>query len=200
MKDIGFAAGLRQVIWVLGVATFGGGIAAEAQVVPEFRLADSTELASAIVVGHRVALPQQSIGHTLDVLTATQIAQLPVATVTEALQYVPGLDLRQRGPRGVQADLSIRGGSFEQVLVLVDGIKLTDPQTGHHTLNIPVPLENVERIEVLKGPGARLYGQNAFAGAINIVTKAAAGDAVQLSAERRQLRLGTSGGSGQPAP
>ncbi|MCB0663984.1 MAG: TonB-dependent receptor, partial [Saprospiraceae bacterium] len=75
------------------------------------------------------------------------------------------------GIHGVQSDLSIRGSSFDQVLVLINGVKISDPQTGHHMMNLPVDIENIERIEVLKGPGARIYGQNAFAGAINIVTK-----------------------------
>ena len=132
---------------------------------------DSLDLPRAVVVGNRAEVALQSVGHTFDVLTGAELERLPINTVAEALQFVPGLDLRQRGPLGVQADLSIRGGTFDQVLVLINGIRMADPQTGHHVLNIPIPLENVERIEVLKGPGARLYGQNAFAGAINIVTK-----------------------------
>ena len=132
---------------------------------------DSLDLPEAVVVGNRAEVALQSVGHTFDVISGAELERLPVNSVAEALQFVLGLDLRQRGPMGVQADLSIRGGTFDQVLVLINGIRMADPQTGHHVLNIPVPLENVERIEVLKGPGARLYGQNAFAGAINIVTK-----------------------------
>ncbi len=150
---------------------------------------DSLDLPEAVVLGSRDAVPLQSIGHSFDVLTRTQLAELPISSVTEALQYLPGLDLRQRGPKGVQADLSIRGGTFDQVLVLVNGIKLSDPQTGHHVLNVPVPLENVERIEVLKGPGARLYGQNAFAGAVNIVTRPGAETATNLRGELGQNGL-----------
>ena len=157
--------------------------ALHAQVLPDLKLADSTDLPIAVVVGNRAPVSERQVGHTLEVLTAEELARLPVATVAEALQFVGGLDLRQRGPRGVQADLSIRGGTFEQVLVLIDGVKLTDPQTGHHTLNIPVPLANVARIEVLKGPGARLYGQNAFAGVINVVTKVAGADGVEIGVE-----------------
>ena len=88
-----------------------------------------------------------------------------------ALQYFAGIDIRQRGANGVQADAGIRGSTFDQVLVLINGIKISDLQTGHHSLNLPIDIENIERIEVLKGPGARIFGQNAFAGAINIITK-----------------------------
>jgi iron complex outermembrane receptor protein len=84
--------------------------------------------------------------------------------------YVPAVDIRQRGPVGVQADIGIRGGNFEQTLVLINGIKLTDPQTGHHSLNVPANFSNLKRVEVLKGPGARIYGQNAFSGAVNLIT------------------------------
>lgn len=151
---------------------------------------DSLDLPGAIVVANRAPVDRQSVGHTLDIITKTQLESLPISSVAEALQYVGGLDVRQRGPRGVQADLSIRGGTFDQVLILVNGIRLSDPQTGHHVLNIPVPLEHVERIEVLKGPGARLYGQNAFAGAINIITKPEKEQVVGLRAELGENGLG----------
>jgi iron complex outermembrane receptor protein len=81
------------------------------------------------------------------------------------------VDVRRRGVSGVQADISIRGGGFDQSLLLINGINLSDIQTGHHLMNIPINVEDIERIEILKGPGARVYGQNAFSGAINIVTK-----------------------------
>ncbi len=65
----------------------------------------------------------------------------------------------------------IRGGSFDQTLLLVDGIKVDDAQTGHHTMNLALPIEVIKRIEIIKGPAARIFGQNAFNGAINIITK-----------------------------
>lgn len=107
----------------------------------------------------------------VDVLSKDEIKRMPVNNIGALLQYIGGIDIRQRGPNGVQSDLSLRGGSFEQVLILINGIKVIDPQTGHHVMNLPIDLEVIERIEVIKGPAARIYGQNAFAGAINIVTK-----------------------------
>jgi iron complex outermembrane receptor protein len=82
--------------------------------------------------------------------------------------------LRQRGPNGVQADIQIQGGTFDQVLVLIDGVRLTDPQTGHHMLNLMVPPEAIERIEIIKGAAARRYGINALSGVVNIVTQKSA--------------------------
>ena len=89
------------------------------------------------------------------------------------MQQITGLDIRRRGAGGVQADLYIRGGGFDQTLLLIDGMKMDDSQTGHHTLNMLLPVHLIERVEIIKGTAARIYGQNAFNGAINIVTKSA---------------------------
>ncbi|MEQ9438887.1 MAG: TonB-dependent receptor [Cyclobacteriaceae bacterium] len=135
---------------------------------------DSTrtiELANVIISENRMQTPFSESARSIHVITRETIETSPAQSINELLSYVPGVDIRQRGPAGVQADLRIRGGTFEQVLVLVNGVKMSDPQTGHHLLNLPLDRNNIERIEVLKGPGARVYGQNAFAGAINIVTK-----------------------------
>jgi iron complex outermembrane receptor protein len=91
--------------------------------------------------------------------------------MADLLETVSGVDMRQRGGHGVQADVGIRGSSFEQTLILIDGVNASDAQTGHHNLDLPVNLEDVERIEILKGPGARVYGHNAMAGVINIITR-----------------------------
>ncbi|MFN6377682.1 MAG: TonB-dependent receptor plug domain-containing protein [Flavobacteriales bacterium] len=117
-------------------------------------------------------------GRNVEVITAKEIAKLPVQTVNEALAYLAGVDVRQRGPIGGQADISMLGGTFEQVLILVNGIPMRDPQTGHHTMNLPVDLQMIERIEVIKGTASRTYGANAMNGAINIVTKDPASERV----------------------
>lgn len=135
---------------------------------------DSTktvELENITVSGNRLSIPFDESSRNITVLKDRKIKNLPAESIPGILAYVPGVDIRQRGPVGVQADIGIRGGSFEQTLVLVNGMKLTDPQTGHHLLNLPFNFNNIARIEVLKGPGARIYGQNAFSGAVNFVTK-----------------------------
>ena len=138
-----------------------------------FAQLDSTSynLENVVVKTNRIQIPFSDASRSIDIITTAQLEAAPVESIAEALQYYSGIDIRQRGVHGVQADASIRGGTFEQVLILINGIKMVDPQTGHHALNIPVHLQDIERIEILKGPGARIYGQNAFSGAINIITK-----------------------------
>ena len=101
-------------------------------------------------------------------MTAEEVQLLPVKTVADLMQYMPGVDVRQRGASGVQMDPSVRGGSAKQVKVLLNGIDMTDPQTEHYTMDIPVDAQMIERIEVLQGTN---YAIDAFSGAINIVTK-----------------------------
>ena len=91
-------------------------------------------------------------------------------SLVDVLQLDPSIDLQERAPDGVQTDLSIRGSSFGQTLVLLNGQRLNDVQSGHHDMDIPVPLDAVERIEVLRGSGSTMYGSDAVGGAINIIT------------------------------
>lgn len=110
------------------------------------------------------------LGRVIYSINQKQIQTLPVRNIDELLETITGIDIRNRGVGNTQADISIRGGSFDQVLILLNGVNITDPQTGHHNLNIPVDLADVARIELLQGSSARLLGPNAFSGAINIVT------------------------------
>ena len=90
---------------------------------------------------------------------------------TDFLRQDPSLNLQARSPNGVQADLSIRGTTFEQSLILLNGLRINDPETGHLNLDIPVPLEAISRIEVLHGSGSTFYGSDAIGGAINLITQ-----------------------------
>ncbi len=123
-----------------------------------------------VIQENRIQLPFSKQSRNISLVDRQQIETTPARSLPEVLAFVPGVDIRQRGVTGVQADISIRGGSFDQTLMLVNGIKLSDPQTGHHTMNIPVPLVNIDRVEVLKGPASRIFGQNAYTGAVNVIT------------------------------
>ena len=123
-----------------------------------------------------ISSPRIEISNTdnsISILTISneEIQKSTATSISELLQQVAGLDIRRRGAEGMQADLYIRGGSFDQTLLLIDGIKVEDPQTGHHTMNMTIPLGVIEKIEIIKGSASRIYGQNAFTGAVNIVTK-----------------------------
>ena len=133
--------------------------------------AQETVLDEVIVSSPRIELSMGQQSRSVTTITAKEIAESGANTLIDVLSDVAGIELRSRGAQDVQSDIYIRGGGFDQVLLLIDGIKVDNPQTGHHTLNAILPIEMIERVEILKGAAGRVYGQNAFSGAINIVTK-----------------------------
>jgi len=142
---------------------------------------DTVKLKEVSVTSNRITLPFSKTSRTITILTSDDILKHPASNVADLLQDVAGIDVRRRGTDGMQSDLYIRGGNFDQSLVLIDGVKMDDVQTGHHTMNAIISLENIERIEIIKGPAARIYGQNAFAGAVNIVTKNVVSNSLNLN-------------------
>jgi len=126
------------------------------------------------VVASRIAEQAAETGRREIVLTRSEIAALPVQTVQDVLAVLPGVGLTRRGTRGVQGDLNLRGSTFEQALVLVNGVRVNNPQTGHHSLDLFLPAAAIERVEVLYGAGSAVHGPDAFGGAVNIVTGAPA--------------------------
>lgn len=124
-----------------------------------------------VVTASRVPLELSNVARTVDVMHAHDLQRLPVRSIQDALVFVPGVDLRTRGPYGAQSDVSIRGGSYEQTTVLLNGMRLTDPQTGHHQLNLPLAPLDIDRIEVVKGGASRLFGPGAMDGVVNIIPR-----------------------------
>src|SRR5688572_6910132 len=110
----------------------------------------TTVIDSVVVKENRLQSLFRNQNRNIQILDKAQILMLPVRSTAELLSYVTGADLRQRGPWGAQADISIDGSTFDQVLVLVNGVKMSDPQTGHHTLNLPIPISSIDHIEVLR--------------------------------------------------
>ncbi len=149
------------------------------------------ELDTLPVLGSRVSaeLPQRT--RAVQILDRLALDDLPARNVAEALRWAVGVELGERS--AAQSDLSIRGAGFEQVLVLVNGVRMTDPQTGHFNLNLTVPLDRVERIEILRGPASALYGGDAVGGVVNVVTR----DAPAWAASVEGGSFGTISGGGE---
>ena len=123
-----------------------------------------------VTAQHAPALKSQ-IMRVVQVVNRKEIERSPYTDMASLLSSLGGVDIRSRGSYGMQADVSIRGGTFDQALILLNGINITDPQTGHHSLNLPLNFDDIARVEVLHGGGARLFGPNAFSGAVNIITR-----------------------------
>ncbi|MBQ9254624.1 MAG: TonB-dependent receptor [Bacteroidales bacterium] len=128
------------------------------------------------------ALPNQT-GKIVTIITSKEIENLHVQSVNELLSTISSIDVQTRGTHGVQSDISFRGGNFDQTAVLIDGINISNPHTGHYSMDIPINIQDIERIEIIKGPSAIIYGASAFSGGINIITKKGLDKGISLSAE-----------------
>lgn len=138
----------------------------------------SVELEEIEVTASRAPITLNQATKIVMVIPAREIAAAPVTSIQDLLEYAAGVDVRQRGEGGTQADISIRGGTFDQIAVLLNGVNLSNPQTGHYSFDLPVNLSDIERIEVISGPSSRIFGASAFAGAINIITKPGNGNTI----------------------
>ena len=146
------------------------------------------------VTGSRAPLTKSQAARMVTVLERADIQQAPVQSINDLLKYAVGVDVRQRGPVGAQTDISIRGGTQDQIILLLNGINICDPQTGHNAMDLPIDLSEIVRIEVLEGPAGRIYGTSSLVGAINIVTR----DRISRSEEgevRSEISLHAEGGS-----
>ncbi len=133
------------------------------------------------VTGKFLHLPVRQVNENITVVTREEIQSSPAQSIEELLSEFTGFDIQRRGGNGVQADITLRGSSFEQVLILMNGVRMNDSQTGHNSMSLPFDLSAVERVEIIKGPAARRFGQNAYAGVINVITKPSSSNEVQIS-------------------
>ena len=147
------------------------------------------------VTGSRAPLTKSQAARMVTVLDRADIAQAPVQSINDLLKYAIGVDVRQRGPIGAQTDISIRGGTQDQIILLLNGINICDPQTGHNAMDLPVDLNDIVRIEVIEGPAGRIYGTSSLVGAINIVTSPKKIPQQEEHRGKREIILHTEGGS-----
>ena len=167
---------VEVTIGVLSVAmlTFATPDSATAQVVTSPQSQEKLyELEEVEVTSSRAPLTLGQSARMVTVLDREAIAAAPAQSVNDLLKIAAGVDVRQRGPIGAQTDISVRGGTNEQITILLNGININDPQTGHNAADFPVDISEIERIEVLEGPAGRVYGTSSLVGAINIVTRKA---------------------------
>ncbi|KAA6350913.1 iron complex outermembrane receptor protein [termite gut metagenome] len=129
------------------------------------------ELDEIEVTGTRVPVTEAQSAKPVMVFSRNDIQAAAVHSINDLLEYAASVDVRQRGEWGIQTDISVRGGTFDQITILLNGIAINNPQTGHLTADFPVSINDIERIEIIEGPAARVFGTSAFTGAINIVTR-----------------------------
>ena len=133
--------------------------------------AQETALDPIVVTGNLHKQKLKETGRNIIVINKEDIEKITANSLDELLKYLPGIEVQQRGPQGAQSDIVIRGGTFQQILVIIDGVRLNDPLTGHFNSYIPIHPNEIERIEILKGSAAAVFGPDAVGGVIHIITK-----------------------------
>jgi vitamin B12 transporter len=136
-----------------------------------FSQVEPTTLSEVSLTAHGNRQPTRNTGRNIWIVPGHLLSRSPIHSIDDLLRFIPGVEVQQRGPQGAQGDLLIRGGTFQQVLVLIDGIRLNDPLTGHFNAYIPIDPLEIDRIEILKGPAAATWGSEAVGGVIQIITK-----------------------------
>ena len=159
------AAATSDSLSVVGVSSAKG-----AEVVGDTLVDKEATLTDVEVTGSRAPLALGQAVRMVTVLSREEIQAAPVQSINDLLKMAVGVDVRQRGPMGAQTDIGIRGSTQEQIAILLNGINICDPQTGHNAFDFPVDISDIVRIEVLEGPAGRVYGTSSLVGAINIVT------------------------------
>ena len=162
------ATDVHRCLAALTLVLVGVASATAQEAVPPYRQ-------TVVVTAATTPVELGSVTRTLTVITREQIEVLPVQSIADVLRLVSSVDVRARGVRGVQTDFAVRGANFGQMLVLVDGVRMNDAQSGHHNGDIPVALDDVERIEILHGPGSAMFGADAFGGTVNVITRRTVG-------------------------
>ena len=185
-----FASLGRQVrIGVLAVSTLATVTPVQAEIErAESKTIDGEgeKLEEIQVTGTMAPLTQLQSARIVAVLSREDIEAAGVQSTNDLLKLASGVDVRQRGGFGIQTDISIDGGTFDQITLLLNGVNISNPHTGHFSADLPVSVSDIERIEILSGASSRVYGGSAFGGCINIVTRHEKQNNLSLGAEGGQ--------------
>ena len=192
--------GREVLIGTLSVATLtyakADGISTDLDKVDSVAVANEKDvlLDEVDVTASRAPLAGGQAARIVQVLDRAAIAAAPAQSVNDLLKYIAGVDVRQRLPMGAQTDVSVRGGTSEHIVILLNGINICDPQSGHNAFDLPVDLSEIERIEILGGPAGRVYGVSSLVGAINIITQPSKHSGGELRAEGGSFGYASAGG------
>ena len=191
------ALGKEVLIGVLSVATLqnakANGIATKSLPVATDSLKlGEQHLDEVLITGSRAPLTAVQSAKIVEIVTRDQIERAEAHTLNDVLKLSTGVDVRQRSGFGVQTDISINGGTFDQITLLLNGVPLSNPQTGHNAADFPVSISDIDHIEILEGSSARIYGSSAFSGAVNIVTRTPSRNGARVNMEGGSF--GTFGG------
>ena len=167
--------GREVLIGTLSVATLSHAkaesVSANAEMAKDSLERKELKLDEVVVMGSRAPLTQSEAAKIVSVITRDDIERAAAETINDVLKLATGVDVRQRGGFGVQTDISVRGGNFDQITILLNGVNISSPHTGHLSADFPVSPDDIERIEIIEGASSRVYGTSAFNGAVNIVTR-----------------------------
>ena len=147
---------------------------------------DTTALKPVAVTGDFSAVTPALAPRALAVLNVEEVSQTGAPSLADVLESVPGIDVRSRGAIGIQTDLSVRGGTFEQTALWVDGVRWSAPHTGHHLMDLPVDPEDISRVEVFRGGASSALGTGAMTGAVALTAGPATKDGTLLVVESGQ--------------
>ena len=138
--------------------------------------AGDDDLSVLVITATRIATPEVQVASSITVITAEEIAARQARTLPDVLKEVPGLNVVQTGGPGGQTSIFMRGTNSNHTKVLVDGIDVSDPSSPNGAFDFgQFPAEDIERVEILRGPQSGLYGSDAIGGVINIITKSGTG-------------------------
>ncbi len=183
--------GKEVIIGTLSVSTLtyakAEGISTRVELAADSLSRQEVKLDEVVVTGSRAPLTAWQSPRIVALMDREDILRSGASSINDVLKLATGVDVRQRGGFGVQTDISINGGTFDQITILLNGINISNPQTGHNATDFPVSLSDIDHIEILEGASSRLFGSSAFSGAINIVTCNKATD--------YHARVGVEGGS-----
>jgi len=152
---------------------------------PEVRAEDaSVQLKEVVVTATKTEKEPQDLTQTVTVITANEIQKSGATTAAEVIERTAGSDVKNYGSTGSLSTINLRGANAEQVLVLLDGRRLNSASAGGFDMaDLAVPLEQIDRIEIVRGPSSALYGADAVGGVVNIITKKPSGAATTATGE-----------------